>query len=152
MPVARVRPWAVVASAASAVLLLSLALPWVEKWNGRRTAGVSVLFLDDDYRPHLGVVLLVLWGVAVAGAVRGTRLWYRLAVPAAVGMVAICPVYYAAEFLGNRGLAMGRDPAGNIVEWVVRDQVMAGLFVAAAGIVLLCTGLFLRGRSLPAAG
>lgn len=148
VPVVRVRLWVVVTAAASAALLLSLALPWAREWNDRRTVGAAVLFVSDDYRPHLGVVLLVLWGVAVVGAARGTRAWWRLAVVAAAGVVAICPVYYLVAITRIRGTAIGRDAAGNTVEWVMQGRVVVGFSVAVIGTVLLCVGMLTRYRSV----
>jgi hypothetical protein len=143
---ARVRPWVVVTTAATAALLLSLALPWTSEWNDRRTPGASVLLFSDDHQPHLGVVLLALWGMAVIGAARGTRAWWWLAMACAAGVVAICPVYYATAITAE-GLAIGRDAAGNLVEWEVRSRVAAGFQVAAIGSLLLCTGVLMRCRS-----
>jgi len=144
--VVRARPWVVVTTVASAALLLSLALPWAGEWSGRRTVGAAVLFFSDEYRPHLGVVLLVLWGVAVVGAARGTRVWWRLAMVAAASVVAICPVYYAAAITRVRGTAIGRDGVGNTVEWVMQGRVVVGFYVAAIGTALLCVGVLMRCR------
>ena len=138
-----VKPWAVVTSAGSAAFLLSLALPWAEEWSGRRTTGLAVLFASDDYRPHLGVVLLALWGVAVVGAARGTRAW-RLAALAATGAVGICPVYYAAALSRMRGTAFGQDEAGHFTEWAIQGRVAAGFYVAVIGCALLCLGVIMR--------
>ena len=146
VPVVRARPSVGVTAAASAALLLSLALPWALEWNGRRTVGAAVLFVSDDYRPHLGVVLLVLWGLTVVGAVRRTRALWRLAMLAAAGVVAICPVYYAATITRVRGTAIGRDGVGNTVEWVMQGRVAVGFYVAVIGTVLLCVGVLMRCR------
>jgi hypothetical protein len=131
---------------ASTAVLVSLALPWALEWSGRRTVGASVLFFSDDYRPHLGVPLLVLWSVAVVGAARGTRAWRWLAVVAAVGVVAICPVYYWAAITRIRGTAWGWDGAGNAVEWTIQGQAAVGLYVAVIGTALLFLGVLMRCR------
>jgi len=142
-----VRPWAVVMSAASAAFLLSLALPWAEEWTGRRTTGLAVLFVSDNYRPHLGVVLLALWGTAVVGAARDTRAW-RPATLAATGAVAICPVYYAAAITRMRGTAFGLDEAGNTAEWAMQGSVTAGFSVAVIGCALLCLAVIMQRRPM----
>jgi hypothetical protein len=59
-----------------------------------------------------------------------------VAVAAATGAVAVCPGY-AWAITTDRGSALGQDAAGHTVEWVMRESLAVGFFLAAASSLTL---------------
>ncbi|MDP9793818.1 hypothetical protein J2S43_002330 [Catenuloplanes nepalensis] len=144
----RVRPWAAVTGLAATALVASLALPWVLTWKDGRVTGAEVLLLPDGPRWYLGPLVLLLWGVAVAGTVRGTRLAWCGALAAAALAAMICLVFYGSVLGTGRSFGIGEDESGNVIEWIREDRKGPGFHVAATAGVLLCVGILMRGRSV----